>query len=347
MDGQNDRLLSDASSGGLDDGQADYRKRLLSSASSDYRSAPRALSVGGGGGGTPLSTWHKRRSAAAVMLGMCAFKIGVSAFAPPFAELLLQRACAPLGLPYPGNATDDRCMDSDAAAAVAAQHTATFNLATSIPQLITVSFFAVLADYRGRQLTLLLCFAGGFLQFLIVWLVPAGRFCLLGMCTEDSFYFIVGASSAVSFLGGWAVSLSTSFAVIADVTEGSSAAARGTLFGIMEAFNVGGQIFGPIASGWLATRIGLQESFVFSTGECDRSQADEALGVRGSSLPRAVLLTPSLLHQPAARCRSSASPSSSRRRLLRSRRVSAGRAPTRSARSACSSATASSSASRS
>ena len=92
-------------------------------------------------------------------------------------------------------------MDSDAAAAVAAQHTATFNLATSIPQLITVSFFAVLADYRGRQLTLLLCFAGGFLQFLIVWLVPAGRFCLLGMCTEDSFYFIVGASSAVSFLG--------------------------------------------------------------------------------------------------------------------------------------------------
>ena len=59
MDGQNDRLLSDASSGGLDDGQADYRKRLLSSASSDYRSAPRALSVGGGGGGTPLSTWHK------------------------------------------------------------------------------------------------------------------------------------------------------------------------------------------------------------------------------------------------------------------------------------------------
>ena len=341
MDGQNDRLLSDASSGALDDGQADYRKRLLSSASSDYRSAPRALSVGGGGGGTPLSTWHKRRSAAAVMLGMCAFKIGVSAFAPPFAELLLQRACAPLGLPYPGNATDDRCMDSDAAAAVAAQHTATFNLATSIPQLITVSFFAVLADYRGRQLTLLLCFAGGFLQFLIVWLVPAGRFCLLGMCTEDSFYFIVGASSAVSFLGGWAVSLSTSFAVIADVTEGSSAAARGTLFGIMEAFNVGGQIFGPIASGWLATRIGLQESFVFSTGERDCLQA--------SSLPRGVLLTcdRSMLHQPAARCRSSASPLSSRRRLSRSRRASAGRAPTRSAPSACSSATASSSASRS
>ena len=143
-----------------------------------------------------LSDAHKRRSAIAAMLGMCMFKIGLSAFGPPFAELLLQRACAPLGFPYPGNSTDDRCMDSDAAAAVAADHSSVFNLATSIPQLITVSLFAVLADHRGRQMTLLLCFSGSFLQFLVVWLIPPGKACFLGICTDDSFYFIVAISSA-------------------------------------------------------------------------------------------------------------------------------------------------------
>ena len=86
-----------------------------------------------------MSEGHKKRAAAAAMVGMCAFKVGLSAFGPPFAELLLQRACEPLGLPYPGNATDDRCMQSDVASAVAARHTSVFNLATSIPQLVTVS----------------------------------------------------------------------------------------------------------------------------------------------------------------------------------------------------------------
>ena len=212
-----------------------------------------------------MSEGHKKRAAAAAMVGMCAFKVGLSAFGPPFAELLLQRACEPLGLPYPGNATDDRCMQSDVASAVAARHTSVFNLATSIPQLVTVSLFAVLADHRGRQITLLLCFSGGFLQYLVVWLVPAGRVCVGSLfCVEDSFYIIAAVSSAVSFLGGWAVALSTSFAVIADVTEGASAATRGTLFGLMESFNIGGSIFGPIASGYLAKQIGLQESFIFS-----------------------------------------------------------------------------------
>lgn len=214
---------------------SDYR-RLAEEELSDYR---REL-LNPSSRPTVLSDAHKRRSAVAAMLGMFMFKIAASGFGPPFSELLLQRACEPLGFPYPGNATDDRCMDSDAAAAVAADHSSVFNLATSIPQLITVSMYAVLADHRGRQTTLLLCFVGSFLQFLTVWLIPHGRVCFLGICTEDSFYFIVGVSSAVSFLGGWAVALSTCFAVIADVTEGASAATRGTLFGVMESFNIGG-----------------------------------------------------------------------------------------------------------
>ena len=77
-------------------------------------------------------------------------------------------------------------------------------------------------------------------------------------------HFVLVKRDAVSFLGGWAVALSTSFAVIADVTEGASAATRGTLFGLMESFNIGGSIVGPIASGYLAKEYGLQQSFIFS-----------------------------------------------------------------------------------
>ena len=34
-----------------------------------------------------MSEGHKKRAAAAAMVGMCAFKVGLSAFGPPFAEL--------------------------------------------------------------------------------------------------------------------------------------------------------------------------------------------------------------------------------------------------------------------
>jgi MFS family permease len=149
---------------------------------------------------------HKLRSAAAAMLGIFLFKIGASAYGPAFAELLLQRACAALAQPleYPSPA----CENSAGAAAVAAQHTSAINLATSIPQLLTVSLLSVLADSYGRKLTLFICALGGLLQCLLVWLLPATT--LFGVGWVEA---LTAASCVVSFSGGWSVALATSFAV--------------------------------------------------------------------------------------------------------------------------------------
>ena len=55
-----------------------------------------------------IRTGH-RRGTGCSECGSC-FKVGLSAFGPPITELLLARACAPLGLPYPGSAAADDIM---------------------------------------------------------------------------------------------------------------------------------------------------------------------------------------------------------------------------------------------
>ena len=91
----------------------------------------------------------------AACVSMFAFKVGYSGFNAPFSELLLARACLSLGLPeYP----DPVCSNSDAAGSIASDRSGYFNLANSIPGVVSVSFFAMLADVRGRKLTLVLCY---------------------------------------------------------------------------------------------------------------------------------------------------------------------------------------------
>jgi hypothetical protein len=113
----------------------------------------------------PLPAHGKARSAAAAMCGVFMFKMAVSGFGPPFTELLLERACAPQNLSYVDcvaalsackvhhthahNATAPpaaSCAALDAAAALAATRNSYYNLATSLPGLITVSFYAMVAD---------------------------------------------------------------------------------------------------------------------------------------------------------------------------------------------------------
>lgn len=207
-----------------------------------------------------LNNIRSRRAAGAAMIGIFAFKVSYSGFIPPFSELLLARACESLGLPaYPAPA----CSGSDAASAIAADRSGYYNLATTIPQLLSISLYSMLADVRGRKPILLLCYCSGLLQMLVVWLLPAGKICLFGQCVDDSFWVLLIVSMLVSFLGSWGVALGSSFAVIADITEGASPKMRGTLFGVMEGFNIGGSIVGPLATGYLAKTFGLQQSFLF------------------------------------------------------------------------------------
>ena len=79
----------------------------------------------------------------------------------------------------------------------------------------------MVADRFGRKSTLALVYSGVLFQSLAVWLIPAGKICVGGIgCIADSFWLIIAACALASFMGGWSVALSTSFAVMADVTEG-------------------------------------------------------------------------------------------------------------------------------
>lgn len=95
------------------------------------------------------------RSAGAAMLGIFCFKLAVSGFGPPFTELLLERACAPLNQSYVecvaalsackaasnaagGHTQSATCASLDAASKLAAVRSSYYSLATSLPGLITV-----------------------------------------------------------------------------------------------------------------------------------------------------------------------------------------------------------------
>ena len=111
-----------------------------------------------------LTSGQRQRAAGAAMVGIFAFKVAYSGFMPPFAELLLSRACVSLGLPaYPAQ----ECSNSDEASSVAAIRSGYYNLATTIPALITVSMYSMMADVRGRKGTLSLCFLSGLLQAIV------------------------------------------------------------------------------------------------------------------------------------------------------------------------------------
>jgi MFS family permease len=209
---------------------------------------------------------RKRRSAGFAMVGIFAFKVSLQGFGPIFSELLQARACDQLQLPpYP----DEQCKCNPEASAHAAQRSAEYNLMVSVPALVTVSLYAMLADSHGRKATLLLCYTGLLCQMLVVWLLPAGRVCVGPVCVADSFDLLLAGTCVASFMGGWAVALSTSFAVMADVTEGESLSTRATVFGLMEACNIGGGVVGPIVTGLLAQEVGLQTSLLFSVcGAC-------------------------------------------------------------------------------
>ena len=206
------------------------------------------------------------RSALTAVLAIGLSRIAQNGFAPLLSELLLSRACVSLGLPpYP----DKLCEDSDQASSAASIRSGYFNLATTIPGIVMVGFFAMLSDARGRKITLVMVYFSQLLQFMLVWLLPAGRVCLLpggsdSLCVSDSFWILLPAITVLSALGG--DSLSLSLAAVADATEGlpDASTKRSMLFGLVEAVNMGGGIVGPLVTGYLADRIGLQQSVSFA-----------------------------------------------------------------------------------
>ena len=199
---------------------------------------------------------RSRWSVAAVIVGMFASRVCNNGFAPLFSELLLAEACVSLGLqPYPAA----ECADSDAASSLASVRSSYFNLATTIPGIAAVSFFAMLSDARGRKINLILCYATGLIQCILFWLLPPGRVCAGSVCVE-SFWILLWVSAILAALSG--DSLSISFAVMADVTEGAPASTRSVLFGLTEAFNLGGQMCGPVLTGYLAQHYGIPAGFL-------------------------------------------------------------------------------------
>lgn len=180
---------------------------------------------------------QRQRSAVIAIAAILFSRVAQNGFSPLLSELLLSRACVSLGLPaYPAKL----CERSHAASALAAVRSSYFNLAMTIPGIAAVGFFAMLADARGRKVSLVMCYLSQLLQYALIWLLPAGRVCLGGLCVDDSFWILLTFTAVLSALGG--DSLSLSLAAVADATEGPGASGRRSmLFGLVEAVNMGGE----------------------------------------------------------------------------------------------------------
>jgi MFS family permease len=202
---------------------------LLRSGSSSYTSATAAAAA------AQQQQQRRRRQRSALMAIGAIFisRVAQNGFALLLPELLLSRACASEGLAaYPSKA----CTASDHASTVSIAQSGLFSFATNLPCIAVVSIFAMLSDARGRKVTLVVCYLAQALQYLLVWLLPAGRICIGSRCV-DSFWVLLCLCGALSALVG--DSMSTTLAVVADATE-QDARWRSTLYGLTEVTNMAG-----------------------------------------------------------------------------------------------------------
>eukprot|EP01051_Picozoa_sp_SAG22_P013280 SAG22_NODE_1467_length_4349_cov_3.654353_7_plen_255_part_00 len=164
---------------------------------------------------------------------------GMSCMMAPFQELLLERACGRLGLAYSSPA----CSTSKGAQEEASRRIAMYNLAQQVPNLLTVGFVGTVSDALGRNKALLCPLVTLLLSSLAVALIPGGKVCLPGgggPCIEDGFHLLLGVTILCSCGGGQLAVLSSSFAVVADVTKGRDPKAIALCFGLAELWCVPG-----------------------------------------------------------------------------------------------------------
>lgn len=101
------------------------------------------------------------------------------------AELMLERACLKHNLTYPSaNCTGDISSQD-----LASRRLSYYNLATSMPALLTVAGVAMTADAYGRKPAAVLPYTGSMLATLAVASLPATD--IAGM---DSFFVLLGAT---------------------------------------------------------------------------------------------------------------------------------------------------------
>lgn len=192
-------------------------------------------------------------------VSMCA----TSCMLAPFQEMLLQRACDRVGLNYSSPA----CSSSKTAQAEASSRVATYNLAQQVPNLLTVGLVGAISDALGRDKALLCPLVTLLLSSLAVAMIPDGRVCLPhrdsggGLCVEDGFDVLVGVTILCSSGGGVLAVLSSSFAVVADVTQGRDPKQIALCFALAELWLFLGLMVGPTLAGMLASKVGLQASF--------------------------------------------------------------------------------------
>eukprot|EP01047_Picozoa_sp_COSAG01_P019461 COSAG01_NODE_1080_length_11819_cov_29.816212_11_plen_528_part_00 len=193
-------------------------------------------------------------------ISMCA----TSCMLAPFQELLLERACVRRGLNYSSTV----CSGSKEAQAEASDRIAMYNLAQQVPNLLTVGLVGAISDAMGRGRALLCPLGTLLLSSLALAKIPGGRFCLPlpqahggRLCVDEGFYVLLGVTILCSCGGGVLAVLSSSFAVVADVTKGRDPRTIALCFGLAELWLFLGLMVGPIVAGALAAQVGLQASF--------------------------------------------------------------------------------------
>ena len=238
----------------------DYRK-------GDYRRVPsignitEASSDGG-------SLWSIFKDLPRLKAGLCVCIVnsatccGQSCMMAPFAELLLQRACERHGLTFPSSA----CDDDTAAQAEAARRLAYYSLSQQIPNLLTVGLVGTVSDSLGRHKGLMIPLVTGIAATLAVAMVPTGEVCFVQICVDDGFFVLLGITALSSCGGGQLAILASSFAVVADITEGRPPETIALCFGLAELWLFLGLMLGPTLAGILAQHYSLQQSFYLGVG---------------------------------------------------------------------------------
>jgi MFS family permease len=159
-------------------------------------------------------------------------------------ELLLQRACERMGLPYPSTACDRRGQDE------LTLRSSWLTLAQTVPAVFSVGAVSSIADTYGRRIAIILTFVSPLVYCLSVALTPP----VVG--GVDGYWIILTLTALSSFTGGSAATFSCAMSVIADVSDGLPATARTTLFMLLEAAMWGGAVLGPIVGGKAAEVLG-------------------------------------------------------------------------------------------
>ena len=182
--------------------------------------------------------------------------LGFASSWAPIAELFLQRACHDHGLSVEHCNSDDGGDAYDKAQQASSADYSLFGVPGGVISIFFVPVVVVVGDTWGRQFALLLPAVQAAVQSLAWLLLPA---------SAQMTWLL--ATVAVSSVGGgiWA-GINCVFANVADLTVDLELRQRATLFGLLESTVWLGSTAGPAIGGALASRYGVQHSFVFCSG---------------------------------------------------------------------------------